>query len=327
MLFVVGTISQKIAPILRRVYDQMCEPKWVVAFGVCTCTGGFYDNYSTVQGIDTILPVDVLSENTNETFRRANRSCMNMKISYQGIEFEIDLISTIVSTSKYIGSCWQKSILGKLKGSITLISSNLYSLPFGLTINTQSGTLYSISLLKPNADGTATANKSGFLVTGLYDTLGQVEIGSALGSLRKDFKISFDMDSAINKHSNLICFGSPSSNAVSKEIFEKLESVLHSSFKWDETYSTFAHEDIICRSGDQGVILSYSSPFNSDRRTIVLAGLGPMGTLGCCKLLAGWEAFTVSNKQRKAKNFLASLEYDLTDETKKEPRILRFSFL
>jgi len=59
MLLVVGTISHKIAPILRRVYDQMCEPKWVVAFGVCTCTGGFYDNYATVQGIDTILPVDV----------------------------------------------------------------------------------------------------------------------------------------------------------------------------------------------------------------------------------------------------------------------------
>ncbi|MFC1544704.1 NADH-quinone oxidoreductase subunit B [Gemmatimonadota bacterium] len=59
MLFVVGTISHKIAPLLKRVYDQMCEPKWVIAFGVCTCTGGFYDNYATVQGIDTIIPVDV----------------------------------------------------------------------------------------------------------------------------------------------------------------------------------------------------------------------------------------------------------------------------
>ena len=59
VLLVVGTVSHKIAPILRRVYDQMCEPKWVVAFGVCTCTGGFYDNYATVQGIDTILPVDI----------------------------------------------------------------------------------------------------------------------------------------------------------------------------------------------------------------------------------------------------------------------------
>jgi len=59
MLFVVGTISHKIAPVLKLVYDQMTEPKWVVAFGVCTCTGGFYDNYATVQGIDTIVPVDV----------------------------------------------------------------------------------------------------------------------------------------------------------------------------------------------------------------------------------------------------------------------------
>ena len=59
VLFVVGTISHKLAPILRKIYDQMTEPKWVVAFGVCTCTGGFYDNYATVMGIDTIMPVDV----------------------------------------------------------------------------------------------------------------------------------------------------------------------------------------------------------------------------------------------------------------------------
>jgi len=59
LLMVVGTISQKIAPVLVRIYEQMCNPKWVVAFGVCTCTGGFYDDYATVQGIDTIVPVDI----------------------------------------------------------------------------------------------------------------------------------------------------------------------------------------------------------------------------------------------------------------------------
>ena len=59
VLFVVGTISHKMAPVLKTVHDQMCDPKWVVAFGVCTCTGGFYDNYATVQGIDTIIPVDI----------------------------------------------------------------------------------------------------------------------------------------------------------------------------------------------------------------------------------------------------------------------------
>ncbi len=59
LLMVVGTISHKLAPILRHVYDQMCDPKWVLSFGVCATSGGFYDNYGTVQGIDTIIPVDI----------------------------------------------------------------------------------------------------------------------------------------------------------------------------------------------------------------------------------------------------------------------------
>ena len=59
LLMVVGTISHRQAPILKKVYDQMTEPKWVVAFGVCASTGGFYDNYATVPGIDHIIPVDV----------------------------------------------------------------------------------------------------------------------------------------------------------------------------------------------------------------------------------------------------------------------------
>ena len=59
VLFVVGTVNEKLAPVLKRVYDQMCEPKWVVSFGVCATSGGFYDNYATVQGIDKIIPVDV----------------------------------------------------------------------------------------------------------------------------------------------------------------------------------------------------------------------------------------------------------------------------
>ena len=59
LVMVVGTISHKQAPILVKVYNQMTEPKWVVAYGVCTVSGGFYDNYTTVMGIDTIIPVDL----------------------------------------------------------------------------------------------------------------------------------------------------------------------------------------------------------------------------------------------------------------------------
>src|SRR5438067_11000971 len=59
LLMVIGTINMKQAPILKRVWEQMCEPKWVVSFGVCASSGGFYDNYAVLQGIDRILPVDV----------------------------------------------------------------------------------------------------------------------------------------------------------------------------------------------------------------------------------------------------------------------------
>jgi len=59
VLWVVGTISQRQAPVLKRIYEQMTEPKWVIAFGTCASCGGFYDNYTTLPGIDKIVPVDV----------------------------------------------------------------------------------------------------------------------------------------------------------------------------------------------------------------------------------------------------------------------------
>jgi NADH-quinone oxidoreductase subunit B len=59
LLWVVGTISQRQAPALRRIYEQMADPKWVLAFGTCASCGGFYDNYTTVPGIDYVIPCDV----------------------------------------------------------------------------------------------------------------------------------------------------------------------------------------------------------------------------------------------------------------------------
>jgi NADH-quinone oxidoreductase subunit B len=59
LLWVVGTIVQRQAPILRRIYEQMAEPKWVLAFGTCASCGGFYDNYACVAGIDKIIPCDI----------------------------------------------------------------------------------------------------------------------------------------------------------------------------------------------------------------------------------------------------------------------------
>jgi NADH-quinone oxidoreductase subunit B len=58
-LVIVGTITERQAPALKRIYDQMAEPKWVIAFGVCASTGGFYQNYSVMPGADQVVPVDV----------------------------------------------------------------------------------------------------------------------------------------------------------------------------------------------------------------------------------------------------------------------------
>jgi len=59
LLMVMGTIAKKMGPVLREVYIQMAEPKWVIAVGACAATGGIFDTYSVLQGIDRIIPVDV----------------------------------------------------------------------------------------------------------------------------------------------------------------------------------------------------------------------------------------------------------------------------
>ena len=62
LLMVMGTISKKMGPVLKQVYDQMAEPKWVLSVGACACSGGIFDTYSVLQGIDKIIPVDVYVE-------------------------------------------------------------------------------------------------------------------------------------------------------------------------------------------------------------------------------------------------------------------------
>ena len=58
-MIIAGRLSRKMAPVLRRIYDQMPEPKWVISMGACASCGGVFDNYAIVQGCDQIVPIDV----------------------------------------------------------------------------------------------------------------------------------------------------------------------------------------------------------------------------------------------------------------------------
>lgn len=59
VMIVAGRVSQKMAPVLKTIYDQMLDPKWVIAMGDCSSSGGIYNNYAVIQGVDKLVPVDL----------------------------------------------------------------------------------------------------------------------------------------------------------------------------------------------------------------------------------------------------------------------------
>jgi NADH-quinone oxidoreductase subunit B len=109
LLMIVGTINVKQSPVLKRVYEQMCEPKWVMAFGVCASSGGFYDNYATVQGADRVIPVDVYVPGCPP---RPEQVLDGLKILQEKIQSQRHQARTVEKSAELQGK--KKRFLGKL---------------------------------------------------------------------------------------------------------------------------------------------------------------------------------------------------------------------
>jgi NADH-quinone oxidoreductase subunit B len=87
LMIVAGRVSQKMAPVLRQIYDQMPDPKWVISMGVCASSGGMFNNYAIVQGVDHIVPVDIYlpgcpprPEMLMDSIVKLHDKIMNMKL-------------------------------------------------------------------------------------------------------------------------------------------------------------------------------------------------------------------------------------------------------
>lgn len=250
-----------------------------------------------------------------------------MKVRYHDLEFEFDISPFLITAASRVNIFRKKELLGRLEGAITLVSSNLYALREGTEISTPTGVFRAAPLLKPRPDGSAVLIRSGYPVTGTWDVLGQVELGHTLGSLRKSFTVSYDSDPNLHLDQNLICFGSPSSNIISGQIYERLEPVISGYFRWGDGYNSFFLKDQGFSSGNEGIVVFYDSPWDQNKKVLVLSGIGPMGTLGCSKLVSKWSECVVSRKQRKAKRFIAVIRYEMQAEGKQVALLRRFVLL
>jgi NADH-quinone oxidoreductase subunit B len=113
LMIVAGRVSQKMAPVLRQIYDQMAEPKWVLSMGVCASSGGMFNNYAIVQGVDHIVPVDIYlhgcpprPEMLMDAILKLHEQIKNEKLGAQRVELQRELEAsalTAVPTSEMKG--------------------------------------------------------------------------------------------------------------------------------------------------------------------------------------------------------------------------------
>ena len=244
-----------------------------------------------------------------------------MKITYQDITVEVDIAPIFFGTTSWLLSRWSNEPLKHLRDPVGVVSSRLFALRQGTTFRDPQGVWRAAPLLKPLANGSALPIQSGFPVTGLLDVFGQLAVAHALGKNRRAFALIDDQNPGDLHKFSLMCFGGPTSNGVSDQIFERLSSVIAPHFAWAAGFNGFLLSGETFGSGGDGVVLGYDSPWNHEHFILVTAGLGPAGTRAGAQMLTQWSAIVPSRKQRKARRFVAAVNYTGAGQL---PRLRRF---
>lgn len=219
----------------------------------------------------------------------------------------MDVERFLFDASTRLRSRWSRNLLRRLNGSIGFVSSRLFALKAGTVFRDKQGEWKAAPLFKPLANGSAVPIQSGFQITGLLDVFGQLAVALALGKLGRSFVLMDDQVPGELEQFNLICFGSPTSNGVSGQVFERLASVLGSEIEWTENFDAFQFDSKEFKSGTDGLVIAYDSPWNSARSVLVMAGIGPAGTFAGSQLLSRWSATLPARRQRRSGRFVAAV--------------------
>lgn len=144
----------------------------------------------------------------------------------------------------------------------------------------------------------------GFTVTGTFDSFNQTNIRSTLSKSRFKFKLGTDSDPKLKNQDTSIFFGGFSSNIILNEIFEKLESIISKYYEWSDKYNWYRLDGKLFDRDDNGIILLHNNPWNIKHKVLILFGLGPVGTLACCKSISSRFEIAPDKKQYNAVIFL-----------------------
>ena len=116
VLIVAGTITDKMAPVIKKVYEQMSEPKWVVAMGACAASGGFYRAYHVLQGVDEIIPVDVYIPGCPPTPEACIAALLKLQDQISKKAKEKEALLTLIQGNEFV--LWYSAFLHVLFGSV-----------------------------------------------------------------------------------------------------------------------------------------------------------------------------------------------------------------